>query len=97
MRSRHATIYGEFFEFKPTHKLQLLTNHKPVIKGQDSGIWRRIMLIPFKASFDAAEGEADRVAIGTYGIRGSLRSWPLNEKAYWPGSWPVPWSGTRTG
>ncbi|HHW4677293.1 phage/plasmid primase, P4 family [Xylella fastidiosa] len=50
-------LYGEFFEFKPTHKLQLLTNHKPVIKGQDSGIWRRIMLIPFKAKFDAAEGE----------------------------------------
>ncbi|MSS67606.1 DNA primase, partial [Xylella fastidiosa subsp. multiplex] len=49
-------LYGEFFEFKPTHKLQLLTNHKPVIKGQDSGIWRRIMLIPFKAKFDAAEG-----------------------------------------
>ncbi|MFE8348670.1 MAG: DNA primase, partial [Xylella fastidiosa subsp. multiplex] len=41
-------------------KLQLLTNHKPVIKGQDSGIWRRIMLIPFKASFDAAEGEPTR-------------------------------------
>ncbi|ETE30571.1 primase [Xylella fastidiosa 32] len=50
-------LYGEFFEFQPTHKLQLLTNHKPVIKGQDSGIWRRIMLIPFKAKFDAVEGE----------------------------------------
>ncbi|MRT95428.1 phage/plasmid primase, P4 family [Xylella fastidiosa] len=53
-------MYGELFEFQPTHKLQLLTNHKPVIKGQDSGIWRRIMLIPFKASFDAAEGEPTR-------------------------------------
>ncbi|MRU32312.1 DNA primase, partial [Xylella fastidiosa subsp. multiplex] len=49
------SLYGEFFEFKPTHKLQLLPNHKPVIKGQASGIWRRIMLIPFKATFDAAE------------------------------------------
>ncbi|MRU27370.1 hypothetical protein, partial [Xylella fastidiosa] len=57
-------LYGEFFEFKPTHKLQLRTNHKPVIKGQDSGIWRRIMLIPCKAKFDAAEGEG--VGSGEY-------------------------------
>ncbi|ALR06096.1 DNA primase [Xylella fastidiosa] len=48
-------LYGDFFDFKPTHKLQLLTNHKPVIKGQDVGIWSRIMLIPFKARFGTAE------------------------------------------
>jgi len=35
---------GDFFEFSPTHKLQLLTNHRPQIKGQDFGIWRRILL-----------------------------------------------------
>ena len=23
------------------------TNHKPIVKGSDEGIWRRIMLIPF--------------------------------------------------
>ena len=46
---------GDFFEFLPTHKLQLLTNHKPVIKGQDEGIWRRIMLVPFKARFGTPE------------------------------------------
>jgi putative DNA primase/helicase len=46
---------GDFFEFLPTHKLQLLTNHKPVIKGQDEGIWRRVMLVPFKARFGTPE------------------------------------------
>jgi putative DNA primase/helicase len=25
----------------------MATNHKPVIKGSDHGIWRRIMLVPF--------------------------------------------------
>jgi putative DNA primase/helicase len=25
----------------------MATNHKPVIKGTDHGIWRRIKLIPF--------------------------------------------------
>jgi putative DNA primase/helicase len=37
--------------FRPTHKLWLFGNDKPVIKGTDTGIWRRIMLIPFNHSF----------------------------------------------
>ena len=40
-------LYGEFFNFKPTFKIFMATNHKPVIKGTDHGIWRRIKLIPF--------------------------------------------------
>jgi putative DNA primase/helicase len=40
-------LYGEFFSFVPTFKIFMATNHKPVIKGSDHGIWRRIVLIPF--------------------------------------------------
>jgi putative DNA primase/helicase len=40
-------LYGEFFNFMPTFKIWMATNHKPVIKGTDHGIWRRIKLIPF--------------------------------------------------
>jgi len=40
-------LYGEFFNFAPTFKIWMATNHKPVIKGTDHGIWRRIKLIPF--------------------------------------------------
>ncbi|WP_461256546.1 DNA primase family protein [Treponema sp. R80B11-R83G3] len=40
-------LYGEFFNFAPTFKIFMATNHKPVIKGTDHGIWRRIKLIPF--------------------------------------------------
>ena len=28
------------------------TNHKPIIKGSDHGIWRRILLLPFTRTFD---------------------------------------------
>lgn len=45
----------DFFEFSPTHKLQLLTNHKPIIKGQDEGIWRRVLLVPYTAKFGTEE------------------------------------------
>ena len=37
----------DFFEFTPSHKLWLVTNHKPKVSGTDHAIWRRIRLIPF--------------------------------------------------
>lgn len=40
-------LYGEEFEFRPEFKLWMATNHKPIIRGTDTGIWRRIHLIPF--------------------------------------------------
>lgn len=39
--------YENEFEFYPEFKLWMSTNHKPVIRGTDVGIWRRICLIPF--------------------------------------------------
>lgn len=39
--------YGRYFEFRPTHKVFLATNHKPTIRGTDHAIWRRIHLTPF--------------------------------------------------
>lgn len=38
---------GEFFEFTPTWKIIISTNHRPRISGGDHGIWRRIILLPF--------------------------------------------------
>ncbi|WP_036124901.1 phage/plasmid primase, P4 family [Lysinibacillus sphaericus] len=37
----------EYFEFIPEFKVFFTTNHKPVIKGVDEGIWRRVKLVPF--------------------------------------------------
>jgi putative DNA primase/helicase len=39
--------YENEFEFTPEFKLWMGTNHKPVIRGTDIGIWSRIQLIPF--------------------------------------------------
>jgi putative DNA primase/helicase len=43
--ARH--LYGREFEFEPEFKLWMSTNHKPIIRGRDLGIWRRMHLIPF--------------------------------------------------
>ena len=52
-------LHGEFFEFAPQFKLFLATNHKPVIRGTDDGIWRRIRLIPFEVTIPEAERDRD--------------------------------------
>lgn len=43
-------LYGDEFEYTPEFKLWVATNHKPVIRGTDFGIWRRIKLIPFEVN-----------------------------------------------
>lgn len=48
-------LFQENFEFKPEYKLIISTNHKPIIKGMDHGIWRRIKLVPFNITIPEAE------------------------------------------
>jgi putative DNA primase/helicase len=44
----------DFWEFEPSHKLVLCTNHKPVVTGTDHGIWRRMLLVPFTQRFEGS-------------------------------------------
>jgi putative DNA primase/helicase len=52
-------LYGEFFNFIPTFKVFMATNHKPVIKGTDYGIWRRIKLIPYTTRIEDDKQDKD--------------------------------------
>jgi putative DNA primase/helicase len=45
----------DFWEFSPTHKLMLCTNHRPEIKETKHAIWRRIKMIPFNVTIPEAE------------------------------------------
>lgn len=48
-------LHKEFFDFWPTAKPWLRTNHKPIITGEDDGIWRRLQLISFARKFSEDE------------------------------------------
>jgi putative DNA primase/helicase len=58
-------LYQNNFEVQPTWHLHLAVNDKPTIKGTDHGIWRRVLLVPWRHTFDGpakrerAEIEAD--------------------------------------
>lgn len=54
-------LYGKDFTFKPNFKIWLAGNHKPIIKGDDYAIWRRIRLIPFDVTIPGDQQDRELV------------------------------------
>lgn len=48
-------LYKDPHEFVPAHMLVLSTNHLPKISSTDVGTWRRILVLPFNATFTPDE------------------------------------------
>jgi len=48
-------LYKEPFEFIPQFKLWLVANDKPVVRGDDLAMWRRIKLVPFEQTIPKDE------------------------------------------
>ncbi|MDA7827637.1 phage/plasmid primase, P4 family [Rhodobacteraceae bacterium] len=44
-------LYKEPFTFLPRFTPWVRTNHRPIIKGTDNGIWRRLVIVPFRRTF----------------------------------------------
>jgi putative DNA primase/helicase len=70
-------LHGEFFEFEPVAKFWLSVNHKPIVRDDSHGFWRRIRLILFLKSFPvnsklADELRAEGPGILAWAVRGCL-------------------------
>jgi putative DNA primase/helicase len=50
----------DYFEFEPTAKIWLFTNHRPVISDTTPAMWKRLILIPFRAHFDPDSPQCDK-------------------------------------
>jgi len=75
-------LYGEYFNFTPTFKIYMASNYKPVIKGTDHGIWRRIKLIPFTTTIAQEKQDKNleaKLKLETSGIL----NWLLEGAARW--------------
>jgi len=58
-RIKARRMREDFWEFEPSHTVVMVTNHRPVVRGDDEGIWRRVRLIPFEVVVAAAEQDPD--------------------------------------
>ena len=71
-------LHGEFFSFVPVGKLWLSVNHRPVVRDQSHGFWRRVRLIPFERTFAIDQGldatlRAEAAGVLAWAVRGCLR------------------------
>lgn len=48
-------LYGRRFNFAPSHKLLIVSNHRPRARGTDHALWRRLCVVPFTAVIAAHE------------------------------------------
>ncbi|WP_461257121.1 DNA primase family protein [Treponema sp. R80B11-R83G3] len=75
-------LYGEYFNFTPSFKIFMATNHKPLIKGTDHGIWRRIKLIPFTTTI-AQEKQDKNLEAKLKQETSGILNWLLEGTANW--------------
>jgi putative DNA primase/helicase len=44
---RARRMREDYWQFRPTHKIVMATNHRPAVRGTDHALWRRLRLVPF--------------------------------------------------
>lgn len=49
--------YGQPFKVTPTWHPHFSANHKPAVRGTDLAIWRRVMLVPWNATFTGTNAD----------------------------------------
>ena len=82
-----AHKYGHVFQFRPSFKIAIVGNHKPVIRGTDTGIWRRLHMLPFNRTFAPHEQDPNLVkklkselsGILNWAIKGA-QAWQINRR-----------------
>lgn len=72
------------WQFAPTHKLILVTNHKPEVRGTDDAIWRRLPLVPFERKFPEGDPARDPDLLDKLkGEASGILNWMLAGAAKW--------------
>ena len=68
----------DFWDFDPSHSIIVHTNHKPIVRGTDEGIWRRLRFVPFAVVIPEEQRDTN-----------SPNGSPSKGTASSPGSWPA--------
>jgi len=81
-RLKARRMREDFWHFEPSHTFVMLTNHKPVITGQDEGIWRRVRLVPWDVVIPPEERD-DRLAEALRLESGYVLAWLIRGYQDW--------------
>jgi putative DNA primase/helicase len=74
---RAARKYAHEVEFQPTWLMLMQANYKPVITGQDAGIWARVDMVPFLQSFLGREDKTLRAKLSTQETLAGVLAWAV--------------------
>jgi putative DNA primase/helicase len=63
----------DHFSITPTWLILYAVNHKPVVRGTDHAIWRRLLLVPFTVTISEPERGPDlgTLAVAEVGLHGA--------------------------
>ncbi|MGB5759164.1 MAG: phage/plasmid primase, P4 family [Acidimicrobiales bacterium] len=81
-RQKARRMRENFWEFDASHTFVMLTNHKPLVAGNDEGIWRRLRLVPFQVvipEHERDEALPDKLAADA----DAVLAWLARGCAYW--------------
>jgi putative DNA primase/helicase len=79
---RARRMREDFWQFKPSHLSVLVTNHKPVVRGTDNGIWRRLRLVPFTVTIPEPQQDK-RLPIKLLAELGAILRWMVQGCVEW--------------
>lgn len=69
-------------EYRPMFKLIMVGNHKPVIRDTSTGMWRRMIMLPFNASFSKEQLDP-RLMEKLYAELPGILNWALEGVRKW--------------
>lgn len=70
-------LHSDFVEVKPQFKLTISGNHKPEVRGNDDGIWRRLLLVPFEVQIPEDERDPD-LGVKLWEERSGILNWMVD-------------------
>lgn len=79
---RARRMREDFWEFKPSHSIVLVTNHKPIVRGTDNGIWRRLRLVPFDVTIPT-EKQDKQLSQKLQAEAGAILRWAVHGCLAW--------------